>query len=285
MSAIPSDDFAFLSNLLKRRSGLVLTPDKLYLVESRLMPIARKEGLADIAALISKLRQPGSETLQRAVTDAMTTNESLFFRDKTPFEHFEKVIVPSLLPSRPQKRLRVWCAAASTGQEPYSLVLTMAEKAAQFPGLSLDILGTDICAEVIARAQAGIYSQFEVQRGLPIQMLVKYFTKEGDNWRLKENIRQQVKYKLFNLLESLSALGQFDVVFCRNVLIYFDRDTKADIITRIAKILPEDGYLILGAAETVVGLTVPFQPHPTAKGLYVKAAAAALTPPAKVAAG
>ncbi|NWH07957.1 MAG: protein-glutamate O-methyltransferase CheR [Alphaproteobacteria bacterium] len=282
---MPSDDFAFLSNLLKRRSGLVLTPDKLYLVESRLMPIARKEGLADIAALISKLRQPGSETLQRAVTDAMTTNESLFFRDKTPFEHFEKVIVPSLLPSRPQKRLRVWCAAASTGQEPYSLVLTMAEKAAQFPGLSLDILGTDICAEVIARAQAGIYSQFEVQRGLPIQMLVKYFTKEGDNWRLKENIRQQVKYKLFNLLESLSALGQFDVVFCRNVLIYFDRDTKADIITRIAKILPEDGYLILGAAETVVGLTVPFQPHPTAKGLYVKAAAAALTPPAKVAAG
>lgn len=279
MSALPPEDFAFLAALLKRRSGLVITPEKLYLVESRLMPLARKEQLPSIAALVGKLRGVQSEALQRAVTDVMTTNESLFFRDRTPFEQFEKELLPALQRARTaQKRIRVWCAAASTGQEPYSLAMLLKEKPALAAGWTLEILGTDICAEVIARAQAGLYSQFEVQRGLAIQLLMKYFAKEGDSWRLSETVRSMVRFRLYNLLDSFAGLGPQDIIFCRNVLIYFDRETKSDILARLAGVLPDDGYLLLGSAETVMGLSVPFQPHPTLKGVYVKAAAAQQRP-------
>lgn len=274
MTTLASDDFTFLSTMLKKRSGLVLTPDKLYLVESRLMPIARKENLPGIPQLVAKLKGAGSEALQRAVTDAMTTNESLFFRDKTPFDLFEKEMIPALAKSRGgPRKLRVWCAAASTGQEPYSLAITIKEKPVVMGGFTFEIVGTDICADVLQRAQDGVYSQFEVQRGLPIQMLVKYFAKDGDNWRIKPEIKSMVSYRLYNLLDSFAALGTFDIVFCRNVLIYFDKATKEDIIRRIHALLPPDGYLVLGAAETVVGLDVPFTPAPNARGLYVKASA------------
>lgn len=261
-------EFDYLCQYLKQRSGLVLSPDKMYLVESRLGPIARKRSLASLSALVAQLKA-GNSALEQEVVEAMTTNESFFFRDKTPFDHFKEEMMPALMGARAaQKKIRVWCAAASTGQEPYSLAMTWKEMGLSHGGWKLDLLGTDLSTEVLDRARSGIYSQFEVQRGLPIQMLMKYFKQQGDQWQINEELRQMVQLRPLNLLRDFSTLGQFDVVFCRNVLIYFDQATKVDILHRIAKQLPADGYLVLGAAETVVGLTDAFKPHASRRGLY-----------------
>lgn len=267
-------DYAFLQGFLKEKSGLVLSEDKQYLIESRLMPVARKAGLGTIADLIAKLRSSGDRTLQTAVVEAMTTNESFFFRDKTPFEHFVDTIIPHLVQNRQRGRVRIWCAAASTGQEPYSLAMCLKENAAKLGGLSFEIIGTDISHEVLEKAKAGFYTQFEVQRGLPVQLLLKYFKQHGEMWQISPEIRSMVSYRHFNLLDSFSSLGQFDVIFCRNVLIYFDQPTKTDIMNRLAKQMPNDGYLLLGAAETVVGLTTSFQSVPGKRGLYTNATGA-----------
>ena len=272
-------DFEFVATLLKRRSGLVLTPDKVYLIESRFAPLARQHNLANIDAVIAKLRT-GDEPMARAVTEAMTTNESFFFRDKTPFEHFEKVILPKMLQARAAtKRLRIWCAAASSGQEPYSLAMILKEKAALVKDWKIDIIGTDLSTEILAKAKAGLYTQFEVQRGLPIQLLMKHFTKEGESWRIKDDIRAMVEYRPANLLDAFTGMGSFDVIYCRNVLIYFDEATKKNILMRLGQLMPADGYLLLGAAETVIGLSTSFSPMESARGLYVKGATT--TPVAK----
>jgi chemotaxis protein methyltransferase CheR len=262
-------DYDFLRRLLKKRSGLVLGPDKQYLVESRLLPVSRRIGVAGLNGLMEKIRQPENEALIVQVVEAMATNESLFFRDKIPFEHFRDTIIPALLASRRnQRRLRIWCAAASTGQEPYSLAMALKEMGPKLSGWQTEILATDFSLEVLEKAQAGIYSQFEVQRGLPIQMLVKYFTQVGEMWQIAPEIRAMVRFRQFNLLHDCSHLGIFDVVFCRNVLIYFDRQTKIDVLDRIARVIASDGFLVLGAAETVVGLTSSFQPIPDKRALY-----------------
>lgn len=263
-------DYDFLRRLLKDRSGLVLSGDKEYLVESRLLPVARKLGLSSLSELVGKLRAPGSERIVIDVVEAMTTNESFFYRDKIPFDHFREGILPSLIKARAsQRRLRIWCAAASTGQEPYSLAMILREMAAQFAGWRIDILATDLSIEVLEKAKAGIYSQFEVQRGLPIQMLVKYFVQNGETWQISPDIRSMVQYRPLNLLHDFSSLGPFDVIFCRNVLIYFDQQTKVNVLERCAKILEPDGFLVLGAAETVVGLTEAFKPSTERRGLYL----------------
>jgi len=266
-------EFEFVSQMLKRRSGLVLNSDKLYLLESRLGPVARKHSLAGLPAIAAKLKA-GDEALARDVTEAMTTNESFFFRDKTPFDHFEKLMLPAMLKARAgSKRLRIWCAAASTGQEPFSLAMLLKEKQALVKDWRIDILGTDLSSEVLTRAKSGLYSQFEVQRGLPVQLMVKYFAKERDQWRIKDDIRSMVEYRQMNLLDSFVGLGTFDIIYCRNVLIYFDEATKRGILERMAQLLPDDGYLLLGAAETVVGITNAFSPLEGAQGVSVKASA------------
>ncbi|WP_026784312.1 CheR family methyltransferase [Pleomorphomonas koreensis] len=272
-------EYDYLRQFLKSRSGLVLSNEKQYLIESRLLPVARKTGLQSIAALVAKLKEPRETALAEAVVEAMTTNESFFYRDKTPFEHFTQVMMPELLKSRAsQKKIRIWCAAASTGQEPYTLAMCLKEMEAKLAGWRIEILGTDISNEVLERARSGTYTQFEVQRGLPIQLLLKYFTQQGESWTISPQLRSMVQWRKFNLLESFAAFGQFDIVFCRNVLIYFDQTTKVDILGRISKIMAPDGYLVLGAAETVVGLTDAFKPAPERRGLYVPAAAAAAQP-------
>ena len=262
-------DYDFLRKLLKERSGLVLSGDKEYLVESRLLPVARKMGLSSLNELVAKLRAPGAERLIVEVVEAMTTNESFFYRDKVPFDHFREGIMPALIKARAnQRRMRIWCAAASTGQEPYSLAMIIKEMAAQLAGWRIEILATDLSNEVLEKAKAGVFSQFEVQRGLPIQMLVKYFVQNGETWQISSDIRAMVQYRSLNLLHDFSALGAFDVIFCRNVLIYFDQQTKVDVLERCARILEPDGYLVLGAAETVVGLTDTFKPSSERRGLY-----------------
>lgn len=264
------EEFKFLADLVRQRSGLVLAQDKTYLLESRLLPVARKAEIAGISELVAKLRGGRDEKLATAVTEAMTTNESFFFRDKTPFELFTGRILPHMQATRGnQRRLRIWSAAASTGQEIYSLAMLLKE-AKGVEGWRFEMLGTDISNEVLERARLGMYTQFEVQRGLPIQLLVKYFKQVGEMWQIDAALRQAVTFKYFNLLEPLTALGKFDIVYCRNVLIYFDQPTKRMVLERIAELMPEDGCLLLGAAETVVGVTDAFKPVPGARGLYAR---------------
>ena len=262
-------DFEFISTLLKDRSGLVLTPDKSYLLESRLMPVARKREMKGLDELIAHIRSTKQEALILEVTEAMTTNESFFFRDIKPFDIFKDTVLPHLIKTRGGgKSFKIWCAAASSGQEPYSLSTVLRDAAAKLPGWRTSIVGTDISHDILAKAKAGVYSQFEVQRGLPIQQLLKYFTKKDEMWEAKQEVRDLVTYKYFNLLNDLTPLGKCDVVFCRNVLIYFDQETKGKVLDQIAKLLPPDGVLFLGGAETVLGITEKFKPLAGLRGVY-----------------
>ena len=261
-------DFEYLRKFLKDRSGLDLAPDKQYLVESRLIPLARKAGLSGISDLVQRLKS-GAEALTVDVVEAMTTNETFFFRDKTPFEHLRDTVIPALVQARAARRtLRIWCAAGSTGQEPYSIAMCLKEYGSALTGWRTEIIATDLSNEVLEKSRAGLYSQFEVQRGLPIQLLIKYFKQVGELWQINADIRAMVQHRQLNLLQDFSHLGTFDVVFCRNVLIYFDQETKIGIFMRLAKRMETDGFLALGAAETVVGLTDAFKPHPDKRGLY-----------------
>jgi len=261
--------FDTLATLLKTQSGLMIGMDKIYLLETRLGGILKRETLSDMNQLAERLRRPGNERLARDVVEAMTTNESFFFRDDKPFTHFRTQALPRLVSARPPgSTIRVWSAASSSGQEAYSLAMIVAELHAVLGGRKVEILGTDIAREQLARAREGIYSQFEVQRGLPVQMLMRYFRKEGINWRINDAIRAMAQFREFNLLSDPRSLGRFDIVFCRNVLIYFDQPTKSRVLGGIAGVMPADGLLYLGAAETVLGLTSRFAPLPTERGVY-----------------
>jgi len=262
----------FIRKLLKQRSGLMLSAEKHYLLESRLLPIAQRRGFANLSALTHQLRVGSDEALIVEVVEAMTTNETFFFRDRIPFDHFKSFIIPSLLAARTHnKRIRIWCAAASTGQEPYSLAMLLTEMGHALDGFRVEILATDLSNAVLEKAKAGIYTQFEVQRGLPIQMLLKYFTQSGDLWQIAPNIRSMVQFRPFNLLNDFSRLGTFDLVMCRNLLIYLDQPTKSDILDRLARVTASDGYLILGSAETTIGLTQAFSTVADRRGLYAPA--------------
>ncbi len=261
-------DYEYLRKLLKERSGLDLSPEKQYLVESRLLPLARKAGIGGISELVQKMRS-GADALTSEVVEAMTTNETFFFRDKIPFDHLRATVIPSLLQTRAnRKTLRIWCAASSTGQEPYSIAMCLKEMGQALAGWRVEIVATDLSNGVLEKSKAGLFSQFEVQRGLPIQLLVKYFTQIGELWQLNPEIRAMVQHRQLNLLQDFSHLGKFDVIFCRNVLIYFDQETKANIFDRLARTIEPDGTLMLGAAESVVGITDAFRPCPDRRGLY-----------------
>jgi len=261
-------DYEYLRKLLKDQSGLDLSADKQYLIESRLLPLARKCGLSGIGDLVQKMKG-GAASIVTLVVEAMTTNETFFFRDKIPFDHFREMIVPEIVKARAgRKSVRIWCAAGSTGQEPYSLAMCLKEMGAALAGWRIEIIATDLSQEVLEKSKAGIYSQFEVQRGLPIQLLVKHFKQTGEFWQINPEIRAMVQHRQLNLLHDFSQLGTFDVIFCRNVLIYFDQDTKINIFNRLHRATEADGFLVLGAAETVVGLTENFKPYPERRGLY-----------------
>ena len=262
-------DFDMITRILRERSGLVLSKDKAYLIESRLNPVARKWQFKSFDDLASALRLGNDEKLLRDVTEAMTTNESFFFRDSKPFDQFKAIVLPHLINARASKRsFRIWSAACSSGQEPYSLAMILKEAGASLPGWKIEIVATDLSTEILQKAQEGAYSQFEVQRGLPIEYLVKYFKQEGERWLIDPSIRQMVTYKTFNLLEDPVSLGSFDVVFLRNVLIYFDQPTKSKVLAGIARNMPADGFLYLGGAETVLGISDSFQLIPGQRGIY-----------------
>jgi|SRR5579864_1312527 len=263
------DDFDFVCKLLKDRSGLVLTRDKSYLLESRLLPVARKHGHKSLDDLVRALRARAVGDLAREIIEAMTTNESFFFRDIKPFDQFKTFVLPTLLKARAQRRqIRIWSAACSSGQEPYTLAMLLLEHQPKLTDWSIELVATDLSTEILAKAQAGLYSQFEVQRGLPIQYLVKYFKQQGDRWLIDPRLRERVRFRQFNLLDDPAPLGTFDVVLCRNVLIYFDQPTKATVLDRIARVMAPDGLLYLGGAETVLGVSDRFQALADQRGIY-----------------
>ena len=264
-------DFLCLADLLKRRAGFHLSPDKTHLANSRLAPVARRFGFRRTDELLAELHH-APEELARAVTEAMMINESSFLRDKATFDHFRGVILPSLLSARADtRRLRIWCAAASTGQEPYSLAMIL-DEARIARDWRVELIATDISSDAIARAIDGRYSQYEVQRGLTANMLVRYFVQDGENWRICERLRHMVSFRPFNLLDSYGWLGQFDVIFCRNAFLYFDPLAKRTTLENLGRVLARDGYLVLGASETMEGSSTAFTlADPSVRGIYRKA--------------
>ncbi len=263
VSALTSD-LKDLGKFLNETSGLMMDDSKAYLVESRLAPLLRRTGLANISELLKSIKSGSDPNLKQNVIDSMMTNETFFFRDRTPFDNFRDAILPQLIElRRNQKHIRIWCAAASTGQEPYSLAMILDEEMKKLAGWNIEILATDLSSSALARAREGRYTQFEVQRGLPISYLLRYFTNEGETWRISEYMRTKVRFEEFNLLSNFSSFGQFDVIFCRNVLIYFDLEMKKDVLRRLAGSLMKDGFLIAGSAETVIGLSDRLVPHST----------------------
>jgi chemotaxis protein methyltransferase CheR len=262
------ENFDVVARLVKTRSGIVLTPDKLYMLETRLATLLKQENLGSLDLLATRLRSVPAGPLAEAVTEALTTNETSFFRDGGPFDHLRKAL-PALAAARPAgAALRVWSAACSTGQEAYSVAMIAQDLAAELGGRRVEILGTDIAQEVLARAREGVFTQFEVQRGLPVQRLVKQFRQEGGRWRIVPELRAMARFERRNLLDDLRPLGRFDVIFCRNVLIYFDAPTKSRILSALSAQLAPDGVLYLGGAETVLGLTDRLVPVTGQRGAY-----------------
>jgi chemotaxis protein methyltransferase CheR len=268
------DDFAFVCRLVRDRCAIVLEAGKEYLVETRLAPVARKYQLGSVGELIARLRAPREDELRARVIEAMVTTETSFFRDVAPFESLRKTVLPELIRARANdKKLSVWSAACSTGQEPYSFVILLRE---QFPELAqwqVNVLATDLSADVLARAREGRYSQLEANRGLPAAALVKHFRQEGTEWRVSEDVRRAVAFRELNLIRPWPVLSKMDIVFLRNVMIYFDVETKKSILARVARLLNPDGYLILGAAETTINLDDSFRRVESLKGGFYRLAA------------
>jgi len=251
--------FTFISDMVKQHAAIVLGPGKEYLVESRLLPLARDAGLADVAALVARLQVKPDEVLRRQIVEAMTTNETSFFRDRDPFNALAQAVLPALSAHREaSRRITIWSAACSTGQEPYSIAMSVIDHPLITADWQVEVIATDINEEILERAKRARYSQLEVNRGLPVSMLVRHFERADTDWRVLPQVRKLVRYKQLNLAEPFD-LPQMDVVFLRNVLIYFDPATKAQVLRRVRRVLRHDGFLFLGGAETTLGLDDGFE--------------------------
>lgn len=247
------ENYAFLRERIYSDSGIVLDENKHYLIESRLLPIVRQEALGTLNDLCTRLRAPDSATLRREVVEAMTTNETLFFRDVVPFDALRDKVLPELMENkRASKSLDIWSAAASSGQEAYSLAILLTEMGR--PDWTFRIFGTDLNTQVLDQARAGRYMQIEVNRGMPAKYLFKYFERIGPEWQVKEELRRMVQFQTLDLRQSMRGLGPFDLILCRNVLIYFDVKTKKQILAEMRKVLNHKALLLLGSAETTLNL-------------------------------
>ncbi len=255
--AITTTDFQFISDFARSNAAIILENGKEYLVESRLEPLAKQEGFGDITGLIEALKKDpsGSSPIYGKTVEALTTNETSFFRDFHPFETLRKHILPGLIESRKGTRsLKIWCAAASTGQEPYSIAMLIREHFPQLASWNVEIRATDINTKVLDTASQGSYSQFEINRGLPAIFLVKYFEQKDTRWVLKEDIRRMIKFSQLNLIKPWPFAGKVDIIFIRNVLIYFNGETKTGILGNIRRLLTPDGIMFLGGAESTINL-------------------------------
>jgi chemotaxis protein methyltransferase CheR len=263
--------FSILQRFVREASGLALDDDKRYLIEDRLQPVLRDAKLHTIDDLANQLHGNQRSDLARAVTEALTINETSFFRDKLLFTTFAETVLPALIAARKdQRRLRIWCAGCSSGQEPYSLAMIIDEQMRQLSGWQIEIVATDLSRSIIEAARRGRYSQFEVQRGLPVTLLLRYFQRVGESWQISDYLRAKVAFSTLNLMQGFKDIGRFDIVFCRNVLIYFDAETKARVLTRLTDAMADDGYLALGGAERIGGLCAGLKPDGERQFLYVK---------------
>jgi chemotaxis protein methyltransferase CheR len=266
---VSAENYAFLQKYIYQASGIVLDSGKHYLIESRLMPIVYQEKLPSLDELCARLRSKSFPQLRQQVVEAMTTNETLFFRDASPFEALRNHIIPQLKEKRATSRkLTFWSAAASSGQEAYSLAMMLLEMG--LGDWKIEILGTDLSEQILEKARLGKFMQLEVNRGLPAPYLVKYFRRAGLDWELKEEVRKMVRFQRFDLRQNMGGLGSFDVVFCRNVLIYFDVETKKQILKQIRSVLVRGGYLLLGGAETTLNLDDNFERTPVGKAIVYR---------------
>jgi chemotaxis protein methyltransferase CheR len=253
-------DFAHVVKLLQDRSAIALEPGKEYLVESRLLPVAKRHGLASVADFIAKLREPGVNGLLDELVEAMVTTETSFFRDVQPFEALKKTVLPELIAARrSERKLSIWCAAASSGQEPYTLAMVLREWFPELATWDIVLQATDISTTMLDRCREGVYSQIEVNRGLPATLLVKWFKQEGNRWRVDDPLRRMIDFKQLNLAGRWPPMPPFDVIFLRNVMIYFEPAMKREILAKMARGLRPDGYLVLGGAETTLNLSDAFQ--------------------------
>lgn len=272
-AALSAADFDFVRQFVRREAAITLEDGKEYLVTSRLTPLLRPHGVSDLAALISRLRSSPASALGGEVVDAMTTNETSFFRDVHPFESLRDHVLPELVRARAaRRRLRIWCAASSCGQEPYTIALTIREHFPQLAGWQVEIVGTDISPSMLAKGRSAEYSQLEVNRGLPAPLLVKHFSRRGARWVLDDDVRRMVTFSKLNLAERWPPAGQWDLVFMRNVLIYFDVPTKTQVLRQARSRLADDGYLILGGAETTVGVDNDYQRALLGRSVWYRAA-------------
>jgi chemotaxis protein methyltransferase CheR len=253
-------DFDYIRKLLQERSAIVLEDGKQYLVDARLTPIVHELNLKSIGELVVRLRSPSSNGLHTKVVEAMVTTETSFFRDHNPFEALRKVVIPELIRlRRDERRLNIWCAASSTGQEPYSLAMLLREHFPELAGWTVRLMASDLSREVLARAREGCYNQIEANRGLPAALLLKYFKQQGKTWQLNADVRRMVEFQEINLAQPWPPMSRLDMVLIRNVMIYFDVEMKKSILGRIARLLRPDGYLLLGGAETTFGLDDSYQ--------------------------
>lgn len=261
--------FEELARLLADRIGMTIDPRRRSSIEARLAGLMADCGFADPEDFVRRLRSGLDPALMTRTVDAMVTCETLFFRDRAPFEAMRGIVLPKLKEKRRDFRnLRIWSAACATGQEPYSIAMVIDDMSRDFAGWRIDIVASDVSQKALAAARAGVYSQFEVQRGLPTPMLLRYFRKETEGWRVSEHLRAAIDFREVNLVSDFAALGHFDVVLCRNVLMYMDVERRCDILRRISAQLAPDGYLLLGATETIVGLTDDFVAAPGFAGLF-----------------
>jgi chemotaxis protein methyltransferase CheR len=256
--AIP--DVEFLSRLVAKQSGNVIAPRQAYLLEQRLTPVAESIGLADVGALLKELRRSNSATLSTNVAEAVTVNETSFFRDVHPFDALRKTIIPEVVKKKQsQRELRIWCAACSSGQEPYSIAMMIREHFPELSNWKFQIVASDLSEDILAKSRSGTYTQFEVNRRLPAGKLVRFFDRKGSAWQAKTELSNLISHPRLNLTTLWPLLGKFDIVFIRNVLIYFDQPTKTEILTRIQNTLTPDGYLFIGSVETIIGLSLPYR--------------------------
>jgi chemotaxis protein methyltransferase CheR len=272
-------NFDFVAKLVREQCGLILEPGKEYLVKSRLWPLAQKHHFAELDQLIERLRAGGASDLVTEVVEAMVTTETSFFRDIHPFETLRKIVLPELIQRRRnQRQLNIWCAATASGQEPYSIAILLQEYFPELAGWQINLSATDISHEMLARSRTGRYSQIEVNRGLPTQLLLKWFRQEGAIWQLDDRVRQAVRFSHLNLAQPWPAMPTWDLVFLRNVMIYFDNDLKRSILERVARLLGPAGYLVLGGAETTLNLSDSFARVETLKSGFYQLKSAASQP-------
>ena len=273
MIKITPSELKLISQYIQEISGIYLDQSKAYLFETRLNSVAEKNGCKTYQELHAKAKRDPGRQIERAIIDAITTNETLFFRDRGPFELLQHKILPEVIDARSSKsslrpQIKIWSAAASTGQELYSIAIIIKELLRDTSGYAITLLGTDISDAAISQASYGKYNRFEIERGLDKKNLQKYFSLHGDSWKIKDEIRAMVNFRKLNLMQSFTALGKFDIIFCRNVAIYFTLDDRKKLFNKIADSLADDGYLIIGSTESLSGVCPRFIPKRHLRSIF-----------------